>query len=96
MIYAVTSFDDVHGREMQTKLLMAVGEDHTKIYDSYAPRFFLVNFDGPVRALGEMLGLDDEQKATGVVARLPTIYFGYANADMWEWMNINRSYSDGA
>jgi len=96
MIYTVTSLDDAHGREMQAKLLMAVGEDSTKIYDSYAPRFFLVDFDGPVRALGEMLGMDDEQQLNGFVARLPDIYFGYANAAMWEWVAINRSRSDEA
>ena len=94
MIYTVTSFNDDDGQKMQTKLLMASDKEEVQIYDIYAPRFFLVNFDGPVRALGQVLGMNDEIEATGIVGRLPALFHGYANADMWEWINLQRGDSD--
>lgn len=53
-----------------------------------------MNFDGPVRALGQVLGMNDEIEATGIVGRLPALFHGYANADMWEWINLQRGDSD--
>lgn len=95
MIYAVTALDDEHIQKLQAQLEMAKTNHSIETYDDYAPRFILVEFDGTVRSLGEILGMNDEHGVTGVVLKLPRIFFGYAKSDMWEWISLNRGRGDG-
>ena len=94
MIYAVTPFDDENGQKMLARLLVAKDDHALEIYDGYSPRFLLVKFDGTVRALGGILGMNEEHDATGFIGRIPVAYFGYANASMWDWISVNGGHSD--
>ena len=94
MIYAVTPFDDEDGRKMLARLLVAKEDHELEIYDDYAPRFLLVKFDGTVRTIGGILGMNEEHDATGFIARIPLAYFGYANTNMWDWISVNGGHSD--
>lgn len=67
-------------------------------YSDYAPDIYFVRFSGTARALSEKLGFgnddeddnDDEDEERSGIVLLIDGYFGYANADLWTWLNPKK------
>lgn len=54
-------------------------------YVSYSPTIYFVRFDGTAASLAATLGFHDSRKRFGVVIPAKG-YFGYANRDLWDWL----------
>ena len=94
MIFAVTTFDDQQGIRLQSLLEIAGRKTSIKSFNLYAPRFFLLQYEGTARSLAEILGMTSEQNVTGLITRLPETYHGYASPEMWEWISLMRGTDD--
>ena len=70
MIYTVTSFNDDDGQKNAHQTPNGIRQGGGADLRHIRTTFFSVNFDGPVRALGQVLGMNDEIEATGIVGRL--------------------------
>ncbi len=84
MIYAVILLLDDHG-----SIEAIVQKVDQEAYISYSPKIYFVSFNGTADALSKQLGFTSQshQKEGMVIAiRKFGDYFGYANGDLWPWM----------
>lgn len=84
-IYAVILLDADVDAEKTVNILH---EQDPSFYDHYASRgVYFVRFSGAAQQLAERLGFANEHGAQrGIVIGVGQ-YFGYANRDLWNWMD---------
>ena len=81
MIYAVVPME-----EAEYDLLEIVQRIDPAAYVSYSPRIYFVRFDGTSTSLASAVGFTAETRAQeGIVIPVDND-FGYANLDLWKWM----------
>lgn len=83
MLYVIIPFE--RGERFLPKL-----EDlGIPVCDVEAPAAYFVSFNGTTRKLSEAIGYgDDVDVGSGVVIPVSN-YFGYASAELWEWLEIH-------
>ena len=81
MIYAVFVLDE---DAEDYDLTSAVRKVDDEAYVTYAPRAYFLSFKGPASSLRKLLGLKDYPINVFVAAIKEN--FGFANADLWEWI----------
>ena len=85
MIYVIIPFEQGKGFLSKLETL------DISVCDVEAPAAYFVSFNGTTRKLSEAIGYgNDEDVGSGVVIPVSN-YFGYASAELWEWLEIHRN-----
>lgn len=85
MIYAIIPFEQ--GKGFRSR----IDELGIPVCDVEAPAAYFVSFNGTTRKLSETIGYgNDKNVGSGVVIPVSN-YFGYASADLWEWLEIQQN-----
>ena len=85
MIYAIIPFEQ--GKGFRSR----IDELGLPVCDVEAPAAYFVSFNDTTRKLSEAIGYgNDEDAGTGVVIPVSN-YFGYASAELWEWLEVHRN-----
>ncbi len=87
MIYAVISFGS-GDRDLSD----AVKKVDPSAYTSYQQKVYFVSYKGTAESLSAEIGFTPnppKSSSDGVVLGIHQ-YFGFANADLWQWMDENK------
>ena len=83
MIYAIIPFGD------DRDLSAAVRKVDPTAYTSYQPKAYFVSYKGTAETLSNAVGFTSNNPSDGVVLAIQQ-YFGFANNDLWQWMDQNK------
>ena len=85
VIYVIIPFEQGKGFLSKLETL------DISVCDVEAPAAYFVSFNGTTRKLSEAIGYgDDEGVGSGIVIPVSN-YFGYASAELWEWLEIHQN-----
>ena len=85
MIYVIIPFEQGEGFLSRLETL------DISVCAVEAPAAYFVSFKGTTRELSEAIGYgDDEDVGLGIVIPVSN-YFGYASAELWEWLGIHQN-----